>query len=274
MKIAIVTGASTGIGRAAAERLQRKGFHVLAGVRGLRDAPPETEALLLDVTKPESIALALKKCRPRLAKAEAVHLVNNAGIALAGPVEGVSLERWREQFEVNVFGLIAVTQAFLPFVRKTAGRIVNLSSISGIATMPYLGPYSASKFAVEAISDALRREIAQFGCRVIVVEPGPVNTPIWQKGLAKREALTDELSPDLRRIYGRDLEKFQAAIAKSARDAVPVSWVSDVIEKALTAPRPKTRYLVGTKALGAQMAITQFMPDRLVDALMAKGLGR
>ena len=140
--------------------------------------------------------------------------------------------------------------------------------------MPYLGPYSASKFAVEAISDALRREISQFGCRVIVLEPGPVNTPIWQKGLAKKEALTEELSPEIRKLYGRDLERFQAAIAKSARDAVPVSRVSDVIEKALTSARPKTRYVVGTKALGAQMAVAKLLPDQMLDSLMAKALGR
>jgi NAD(P)-dependent dehydrogenase (short-subunit alcohol dehydrogenase family) len=269
MKIAIVTGASTGIGRAAAIRLQQKGFHVLAGVRREGDAPPDTESLLLDVTSGESVDGALKKCRARLSKASVVHLVNNAGIAIAGPIEAVSLARWREQFDVNVFGLLAVTQAFLPFIRATSGRIVNLSSVSGLAAAPYLGPYSSSKFAVEAISDSLRRELAQFGCHVVLVEPGPVSTPIWGKGLAKEKSLKDTLPPALREVYGVEVAAFQKMIEKSVRDAVPVEMVSDVIEKALTAARPKTRYVVGTKALHAQMAIGQLLPDRLLDKLLA-----
>ncbi|MGZ3705895.1 MAG: SDR family oxidoreductase, partial [Bdellovibrionota bacterium] len=252
MKIAIVTGASSGIGQAAAQRLAEKGFQVFAGVRteaagAAWEKRENASPLLLDVTKPESVEAALKKCRPRLEKATEVHLVNNAGIAVAGPVEGVSLEKWKEQFEVNVFGLVRATQAFLPFIRATKGRVVNISSVSGLATSPYLGPYSASKFAVEAISDALRREIAQFGCRVVVVEPGPIDTPIWSKGLSKKDSLLSSLSEELQKVYSHELRTFQKAVEKSAHDAVPVSLVADVVEKALLAKKPRTRYIVGNR---------------------------
>jgi NAD(P)-dependent dehydrogenase (short-subunit alcohol dehydrogenase family) len=274
MKIAIVTGASSGIGQAAARRLASSGFQVLAGVRKAADAAawervPSATPLLIDVTLEDSVNAALKKCRSRLEKATEVHLVNNAGIAVAGPVEGVSLDKWKEQFEVNVFGLIRATQAFLPFIRATKGRVVNISSASGLATSPYLGPYSASKFAVEAISDALRREIAQFGCRVVVVEPGPIDTPIWNKGLSKKDFLLSDLSDELQKVYGHDLATLHKAVEKSARDAVPVGLVADVVEKALLARRPRTRYIVGTRALHAQMAAARFAPDRLLDALVA-----
>lgn len=275
MKVVILTGASSGIGKAAALRLASLGYHVLAGVRRPKDADawkavPRSVPLMLDVTDEASVDKAVSDTRELLEKAEEVHLVNNAGIAVAGPVEGVSLKRWREQFEVNVFGLVKVTQAFLPYIRKTRGRIVNISSVSGLATSPYLGPYSASKFAVEAISDALRRELMPFGVKVIVVEPGPIDTPIWEKNLTKKELLMAELPESLHKVYGRPLEKFQRGAEQSAKSAVPVDKVSDVIEKALRLKNPRTRYVVGTRTLPAQMAMFGLMPDRAVDFLIAK----
>lgn len=275
MKAVIITGASTGIGHAAALRLAEKGFQVYAGVRKDADAKAwkqvrNVTALKIDVTKDGSVAEAADGIRKELQGADEVHLVNNAGIAVAGPIEGVSMERWHEQFEVNVFGLVRVSQAFLPFVRATRGRVVNLSSVSGLATTPYLGPYSASKFAVEAISDALRRELRQFGSRVIVIEPGPIATPIWEKGLGKKDYLLGELSPALRKAYAHELAQFQKGAEKSARSAVPVDRVSDAIEAALTAARPKTRYVVGAKGLPVAMAVAGMLPDKLLDALVAK----
>lgn len=275
MKVVILTGASSGIGKAAALRLASLGYHVLAGVRRPKDADawkavPRSAPLMLDVTDEASVDKAVADTRELLEKAEEVHLVNNAGIAVAGPVEGVSLKRWKEQFDVNVFGLVKVTQAFLPFIRKTRGRIVNISSVSGLATSPYLGPYSASKFAVEAISDALRRELHPFGVKVIVVEPGPIDTPIWEKNLTKKELLMAELPEHLHKVYGRSLEKFQRGAEQSAKSAVPVDKVSDVIEKALGLKNPRTRYVVGVRTLPAQMAMFGLMPDRAVDFLIAK----
>lgn len=275
MKLVIVTGASSGIGKAAALRLAGSGFHVLAGVRRAEDAAawkniPLAAPLMLDVTKEESVSAALNEAAPLLEQAEEIHLVNNAGIAVAGPVEGVPLSRWREQFEVNVFGLVRTTQAFLPHIRRTKGRILNISSVSGLATSPYLGAYSSSKFAVEAISDALRRELKKAGIRVIVVEPGPIATPIWEKNLGRKEILFAELPAHLHGTYLSDLTKFQKGVELTAKNAVPVEKVSDVIEKALTAPRPRTRYIVGAKTLGAQMAMIQMLPDTLVDSMIAK----
>ncbi len=273
MKIVIITGASTGIGKAAALRLAAKGLHVLAGVRRDSDAKtwmgiPNAQPLLIDVTDEASITNALNGIRKLLDKAKEIHLVNNAGIAVAGPIEGVPISRWREQFDVNVFGLVRATQIFLPYIRATRGRIVNVSSVAGLAASPYMGPYSASKFAVEAISDALRRELRQFGCKVVVVEPGPVATPIWEKSLGKKEVL--QLPAHLNEIYGRELKKFQRGVEGAVRNAVSVDRVSDAIEKALFSAKPRTRYIVGEKALQAQMAINGFLPDSWVDAMIAR----
>ena len=179
-RIAIVTGSSTGIGKATVLHLSRKGFLVFAGIRRESDAEQFQSLkgifpLLLDVSSQDSVEKAVEIAAEKLNTASEVHLINNAGIVVAGPVEGVSLTRWKEQFEVNFFGLLRVTQTLLPYIRKTRGRIVNISSISGLAAFPYLGPYCASKFAVEALSDALRRELRQFGCSVVVIEPGPIN---------------------------------------------------------------------------------------------------
>jgi NAD(P)-dependent dehydrogenase (short-subunit alcohol dehydrogenase family) len=277
MKHVIITGASTGIGKAAALRMAERGFQVWAGVRKDADARAwkgirNVSAVRLDVAKEDSVVEAAKLLRGPLLDASEVHLVNNAGIAVAGPVEGVPMARWREQLDVNVLGLVHVTQLFLPFIRATRGRLVNISSVSGLATSPYLGPYAASKYAVEAISDALRRELRQFGCRVVVVEPGPIATPIWEKGLGKKEDLLADLSPDLRGVYGRELESFMKGAVKSAKSAVSVDRVSDVIERALTSPNPRTRYVVGTKVLPAAMAITGLLPDKVLDAIVARGL--
>lgn len=276
-KVALITGASSGIGYAAALHLSARGFHVLAGVRSERHELawkniPGATPLRIDVTQEESVTRASREAASLLESAVEVHLVNNAGIAVAGPIEGVPLARWREQFEVNVFGLVRVTQAFLPHVRRTKGRVVNISSISGLATSPYLGLYSSSKFAVEAISDALRRELRSTGVKVIVVEPGPIATPIWEKGLAKKDFLFAELPDHLHALYSAPLAKFQAGVEEAAKSAAPVAKVSAVIEKALSAPRPRTRYVVGAAGLSAQMAIFGMLPDHAVDFIVSRQL--
>lgn len=275
MKVVVLTGASSGIGKAAALRLAELGYHVLAGVRREKDAEawkavPRSLPLIIDVAKEDTVDAAAQQVRELLEKAEEVHLVNNAGIAVAGPVEGVSLAKWREQFDVNVFGLVKVTQAFLPHIRRTKGRIVNISSVSGLATSPYLGPYSASKFAVEAISDALRRELAPFGVQIIVVEPGPIATPIWEKNLGKKEVLLAELPKHLHSVYSRAIEKFQRGAEMSAKSAVGVDHTTRAIERALLAKKPPTRIVVGSRGLGAQMKLVGLMPDRAVDFLIGK----
>ncbi len=273
--IVLVTGASSGIGMAAARLLASSGFHVLAGVRKVSDAVAwadvrGVEPVVLDVTSDESVRTAVASIRHRLEAADVVHLVNNAGIAVGGPVEGVDLGKWKEQFEVNLFGLVRVTQAMLPWVRRTKGRVLNVSSVSGLATTPYLGPYSASKFAVEALSDALRREIGQFGCQVVVVEPGPTITPIWEKSVQAKP----KLSKDLEEVYGKDLEAVELDVERTSRGAAPVDRVARVILAALTARVPRTRYVVGARGLALQMRIVGWLPDRWLDALMDRNLRR
>ena len=182
VRTALVTGASSGIGAACAARLARAGWRVLAGVRRPGDAPEGTEEVLLDVTDAAQI-----QARPRVDELHA--LVNNAGIAIAMPLEFVPLDELRHQLEVNVVGQVAVTQAFLPALRRARGRIVFVGSIAGKSALPFLGPYAASKHALEAVADSLRLELRPWGIRVSIVEPGSIKTPIWARGAAKADEL-------------------------------------------------------------------------------------
>lgn len=275
MEVVIVTGASSGIGKDISCLLAEKKFEVLACVRKKADVEawrsyPGVTPLLLDVTKEESVSSALKVASPLLKKAGVVHLVNNAGLAISGPVELVPLDRWREQFEVNVFGLVRVTQVFLPFIRKTSGRIINMSSVSGLVAFPYLGPYAASKFAVEAISDSLRRELRSFGVKVVVVEPGPVNTAIWEKGIKQKDVLKESVDKTAFAVYERELATFLTLVEASARQAVPARKVSSIVLKALKTKQPKARYVVGSVSDGLQAGLLSLLPDHWADSLIAK----
>ncbi len=272
----IVTGASTGIGRASAEALLRAGYRVAACVRKEKDfwQAEGLTPVILDVCDAKSIEAAIARLKKDLDSATRVHLVNNAGIAVSGPIEGVPVAKWREQFEVNVFGLVAVSQAFMPWIRQSRGRLVNISSISGRATSPFLGPYSASKFAVEAISDAMRRELARFGVTVVVIEPGPIATPIWEKNFSKLEAELAALGPKMVELYGPEMRRFAEMAQDSARDAVPVESVSRIVLKAIQLEKPRTRYVVGKSGLPAQVMMADFLPDRWLDSMIAKGFMR
>src|SRR2546429_6668900 len=181
----LISGASTGIGRACAEHLDGLGFAIFAGVRNQSDADSlrgagsgRTQPVMLDVTEPESIASALRIV-DEAATAGLSGLVNNAGISVGGPLEFVEIDEWRRGLEVNFIGQVAVTQAALPALRKARGRIVNMTSIGGRLASPFLGPYNASKYALEAVTDSLRLELRQFGVAVAAIEPGAVATPIW-----------------------------------------------------------------------------------------------
>jgi NAD(P)-dependent dehydrogenase (short-subunit alcohol dehydrogenase family) len=188
MPLALVTGTSTGIGRAIAVHLDRRGFEVLAGVRRLEDAPPGLEPILLDVTSEVNIAAAAQRVGGQLHA-----LVNNAGIAVNGPIELAPVHEWRRQFEVNLIGQVAVTRALLPALLAAGGRVVNISSISGRAALPMIGPYSASKFALEAMTDTLRREVGPQGVRVVSIEPGGIATPVWEKSRAEADRMVSEM---------------------------------------------------------------------------------
>jgi NAD(P)-dependent dehydrogenase (short-subunit alcohol dehydrogenase family) len=241
-RTALVTGASTGIGRACAERLVRAGWRVLAGVRREGDAPDGTEQVLLDVTDADQIAAAAARVE------ELDGLVNNAGIALAVPLEFVPLDDLRTQLEINVVGQLGVTQALLPALRRACGRVVFMGSIAGRSALPFLGPYAASKHALEAAADSLRVELRPFGVHVAIVEPGTIATPIWTKSAARAQELASRLPSELGELYGARIAALSAFAAKRGAGGASAEQVAAVVERALTADRPRARYLVGRDA--------------------------
>jgi NAD(P)-dependent dehydrogenase (short-subunit alcohol dehydrogenase family) len=269
----VITGASTGIGRATALRLARAGFAVLAGVRreedgaDLRAQDGRIEPVLVDVTDAGQIA----SLATRVGGAPLAGLVNNAGIAVAGPLEGVPIDLVRRQYEVNVFGLLAVTQALLDPIRAGQGRIVNIGSIGGRINTPFVGPYSSSKAAVRSLSAALRRELRPWDIRVALVEPGALDTPIWRKGEEGSQAVIDALPDRVRSLYARPLQTLVAATRKIAANASSADDAAQAIEHALTAERPKAVYTVGRRAK-IQGALHSVLPARTFDALVARAM--
>jgi len=247
----VITGASTGIGEACALRLDKNGVRVFAGVRSEADgkalrvrSSERLTPVLIDVTDPDSIASAQQVIAEAVGTDGLAGVVNNAGIYFGGPLEFISLEGIRGEFEVNFFGAIAVTQAFLPLLRSGSGRIVNISSTSGLVSYPFMGPYASSKFALEAISDCLRVELRPWGIHVALVEPGDIDTPIWDKGIETLRKVRGELSQEAHDLYG---PVFGLA-EKSGRRGIPAERVAEVVDHALFARKPKIRYLVGSDA--------------------------
>ena len=272
----VISGASTGIGAACALHLDRLGFTVFAGVRRETDgvvlnakASPRLQPVLLDVTDAASIDQARQLVTGLVGEVGLAGLVNNAGIAVAGPLEAVPIPDLRRQFEVNVIGQVAVTQAFLPLLRKGRGRIVNMGSIAGRAALPLMGPYSASKFALEALTDALRLEVQQWGIQVSIVEPGAIATPIWEKSGAKADELEASTVGELKDLYAAVVAGVRGRVAEAAARAIPAEAVARAVEHALTADRPKTRYLVGRDAT-LRAIMVKLLPDRLSDRLMTR----
>jgi len=271
----LITGASTGIGHGAAVELARRGFQVFAGVRRMEDARRLNEhaiPLLLDVTDAAAIADATQMIAAAVGEAGLMGLVNNAGIAVVGPLELVPIDEWRRQFEVNVLGAVAVTQAVMPLLRAGKGRVVNISSVSGLVAVPFFGPYTASKFALEAISDALRLEVQRFGMHVSLIEPGSVQTPIWDKSRRRVERQAEAARPEYLDLYEEDLEAIRRAGRKAEEEAIPVEVVVRVIAKTLTARRPRARYVVPRSECFA-CGLLRSLPTRLRDWLMRKAIG-
>ncbi len=281
MPLALITGASTGIGRATAVRLHGAGWTVLAGVRS-REAGERLCAesggsermvpLGIDVTDAGQIAQALARVRA-LAGDEVGRLdalVNNAGIGLGGPLEVLSDEDWRRQFDVNVFGQVAVTRALLPALRAAHGRIVFVSSIGGRVALAFNGPYAASKHAIEAVGDALRVELRSSGVQVALVEPGSVATPIWEKTVAEVERVT--VPPELAAQYGRVPEAMAKVVRDTASRGIPPERVAATIAGALTARRMRPRYLVGRDAR-VMLTVKRLLPDAAFDRIVARTLG-
>jgi NAD(P)-dependent dehydrogenase (short-subunit alcohol dehydrogenase family) len=251
VKSVLITGASSGIGAACARRLAERGWHVYAGVRSAGDAPEETTEVILDVTDP-----------PELSFERLDALVNNAGIGIAVPLEDLPPDDLRRQFEVNVVGQLAVTQAVLPALRAARGRIVIMGSIGGRSALPFLGGYAMTKFALEAMADSLRVELRPDGIEVALIEPGTIATAIW----TKPQPLADGVSER----YRTRLAHFREVAAARSSRAAPVELVAAAVEHALTAERPRTRYVVGRDA--KIRATIQLLPDRLRDRVLRRAL--
>ncbi len=274
----VITGASTGIGEAAALRLARLGYLVFAGVRREADGaalqaqvPERIRPLRLDVTSAEDIAAAVSTVRAAVPGGIA-GLVNNAGIAVAGPLECVPPDEIRRQFEVNFIGPVAVTQAFLPLLRAGRGRLINVGSVGGRIALPFVGAYASSKFAIEAASDVFRIELSSWGIAVSIIEAGAIATPMWEKARQGAEAIVEGLSEEGRRLYGDLITKARERTAHMARTASPAEPVAAAIEHALCAARPKTRYRVGKHAK-VQHFVGRYLPDRWRDFCVRFFLG-
>ncbi|MEV6594133.1 SDR family NAD(P)-dependent oxidoreductase [Streptomyces acidicola] len=270
-----MTGASTGMGAAAARELARRGFHVLAGVRRDRDADAirsaGIEPVILDITKSEHVeALAARVAEdPRALHA----LVNNAGVQVNAPVEVLPMAQWRQAFEVNLFGHIAVIQALLPALLRSKGRVINISSVGGKYAMATYGAYAGAKFALEAVSDSLRREVAPLGVQVVVVEPGGVRTEIAARGIATANHLAAQMTPEQDERYGSLVQANNKLMASGTASGLTADAAVQVIAKAVTTRRPRTRYTAGRDA-ALIMSLGRFLSDRTLDRVLAANLRR
>ncbi len=291
MPTVLISGASSGIGRATALRLAGSGWTVLAGVRDLAvgealavEAGSERVVpLALDITDPAQVAAAAELVQERTGM-EGLHaLVNNAGAALGGPLEMLSMQDLRDQFEVNFFGHIAVTQALIPALRRAAtrasaaggtspagGRLLLVSSIGGLITTPYMAPYCASKYALEAVGDSLRVELARSHIQVALIEPGSIATPIWDKGNELIDGVA--VPPELAQYYGHVPAAMAKTLADTSKRGIPPERVAQTIEGALGARRMRARYLVGADAHGMAW-LKRLLPDHLLDRVLRRAIG-
>ncbi|MGH7575398.1 MAG: SDR family NAD(P)-dependent oxidoreductase [Longimicrobiales bacterium] len=271
----LVTGASKGIGEACALRLHARGFLVFAGVRDPEDGRALVDRaggdrmvpVRLDVVKADDIAAAARTVEDHTGQRGLAGLVNNAGIAVAGPLEFMPIDELRRQLEVNVVGQVAVTQSLMPSLRRARGRIVFMSSVAGRSSLPFSGAYGASKFAIEAIADALRVELADSGINVAVIEPGAIATPIWETSLARADVMLESMPPKLEERYGPQLAIVRRFALSSAKHGAPASRAAAAVEHALTASRPRTRYVVGHDAK-TRLLLERLLPTRLRDRLI------
>jgi NAD(P)-dependent dehydrogenase (short-subunit alcohol dehydrogenase family) len=278
MRSVLITGASTGIGRATALRLDANGWRVFAGVRREEDAASLREAgserlvpLMLDVTEAGQITAAAERIDEAVGEAGLDGLVNNAGIAVPSPLETLPIEDFRRQVDVNLTAQVAVTQALLPRIRAAQGRIVFISSIGGRIAFPFTGAYHAAKFGIEAVGDAFRRELGQWDIGVSIVEPGSVATPIWDRG----EKVADEVgarSPARDELYGKAIARYRKVSRKTGERGIPPAKAAAVIEHALTARRPRARYLVGLDAK-VQARLKYLIPTRIFDRVLRRATG-
>jgi NAD(P)-dependent dehydrogenase (short-subunit alcohol dehydrogenase family) len=282
MRSVVITGASGGIGRACALRLARNGFRVFAGYRDEADgasltaeATGQLEPLPIDVTNTAQVASTAGAVEKAVGPEGLWGLVNNAGVAVPGPVESLPIEDLRRQLEVNLVGQVAVTQALLPSLRRARGRVLNMTSVGGRVGTPFMGAYHASKFGLEGISDSLRRELLGVGVDVCVIEPGSIATDIWDRGREHADGVVAGMTAEARDAYGDDLRAALDTATRTGERGMEPEKVARTVELALTVRRPRPRYVVGADARG--MIVAQaVLPTRVFDRLVrrAMGLGR
>jgi len=272
----VISGASKGIGEACALHLDALGFRVFAGVRKVEDAKAlqakaseKLTPIFLDVTNHDQIAAASLHVKEKLGEEGLVGLVNNAGIAIAAPMEYIPIDQLRYQMEVNFIGQVAVTRAFMPLLRLSQGRIINVSSVSGKFVYPFFGAYAASKHALEAYTDALRRELLPWNMFVISVEPGAIKTPIWETSLGTANDLLDNLPHKAQALYGQAIQRAKERAMHNGENGAPPIDVAEVVAEALTEARPKTRYPV-TRGAKRIIRLARLLPDRWFDWIIKR----
>jgi NAD(P)-dependent dehydrogenase (short-subunit alcohol dehydrogenase family) len=270
----LITGTSSGVGRACAEEMAGRGWRVLAGVRKEEDAeqvralsPDRIEPVILEVTDLDAIAAL-----PDKVGGELHGLVNNAGLAMAGPLEYLPIEDVKRQLDVMLLAPFALTKAMIPALRAARGRVVMIGSIGGRTTLPFNGPYHAAKAGIDGFAGSLRQELAPFGVHVALVEPGSIKTEIWGKAIEAGDKLRESLPEQGRRDYGERVERMAKAAADADRRGIAPQKVADVVAHALTDEKPKTRYLVGVDAR-VQATLRAVLPDRALDRVLGRVSG-
>lgn len=255
------------------------GWRVFASVRREEDGEDLQRAgserlvpLILDVTEAEQVAAAAERIGAAVGSTGLDGLVNNAGIAVMAPLETVALEDLRHQLEVNLVSQVAVTQALLPQIRGAGGRIVFISSIGGRMAMPFGAPYHASKYGIEAVADCLRQELRPWGIGVAAIEPGSIDTPIWERGAQWADGAAERAPAAQEALYGKAIESLRKAVRRTAARGISPDKVAAAVQRALTARRPRTRYLVGADARG-QALLASLLPDRVMDRIVARAMG-
>jgi NAD(P)-dependent dehydrogenase (short-subunit alcohol dehydrogenase family) len=270
-ELIVVTGASTGMGAATARELTRRGFHVLAGVRREIDADAlrgeGIEPHILDITVESDVAAIADRVAADPLGRPLRALINNAGIAVNAPVEALPIAEWRRQFEVNLFGHVAMIQALMPSLLRSSGTVVNISSVGGKVALPTYPAYAGTKFALEALSDSMRREVNDLGVKVVVVEPGAVKTEMAQRGVATADRLKAGMTADQLERYGGLIDAMSSLARSFDTDGVPAERAAKVIANAATAPRPRTRYTIGRDA-AILLRLSRVVSDRFLDRVV------
>ncbi|MEA5581344.1 SDR family oxidoreductase [Nodularia harveyana UHCC-0300] len=275
----VITGASTGIGAACALLLDELGYFVFAGVRKDEDAQrlqkkasPKLKPIFLDVTDSESIQGAVETLTNVVGDSGILGLVNNAGVAVPGPLELLPIAEFQQQMAINVTGQLAVTQGFLGLLRQGQGRIINMGSISGRTAAPFLGAYNTSKFALEALTDVMRMELRPWGISVVIIEPGAIATPIWEKSFTQVDSARQNLSQSAEELYGEAMTAVRNKVGTIASGGISPEIVAKTVVKALTAKHPKTRYVVGKDAK-ISVLLKSLLPDQIYDRVMLYSMG-